>query len=235
MGAEYERFLKTSLLPSVFQKCLRWYRAFVCVSTKSLKLRGHLRLKGRRKCFEKKRLPTSGHVSRAWPRQPPPERQFLSLAMTHARPRIPKPLNKPEPPGATRHVCLAACLPPTALPLLISSFWFSASWQAMFLRSPLPLLQWHAQRTAPFGSRKTCENETTPDFLTDIILLLVTDLKCLCMLNLVLEKNLSWCSNCQIHCGGPWLVRRWGFLFWQFWFFLILNTCRVLKTWMTSE
>ena len=37
-------------------------------------------------------------------------------------------------------------------------------------------------------------NETTPDFLTDIIPLLVTDLKCLCLLNLVLK----YCSMLRI-------------------------------------
>lgn len=82
MGGGDERFLKTSLLPHVFPKCLCWYRAFVRVSIKSLKLRGRLHLKGRRQCFEMKRLPTSGHVSQAWLQQPPPKRQFPSLVIT---------------------------------------------------------------------------------------------------------------------------------------------------------
>lgn len=51
------------------------------------------------------------------------------------------------------------------------------------------------------------------------------------------KKNFSWCSNCHKCCGGPWLVRRCGFLFWQFWVvvFFPSKTCRVLKTWVILE
>jgi hypothetical protein len=53
-----------------------------------------------------------------------------------------------------------------------------------------PLFVVTCSPTAQFllDTKKTCENETAPDFLADIILHPVTDLKCLCMLNLVLEK-----------------------------------------------
>lgn len=187
-----------------------------------------------------KRCPMSWHVSQAW--HPPKVTFWLQSYHTCGpKTRIPKLLKKLEPPGAisTMFVSLPSSLWQPFY-LLISIFQFLTSRQALFLRSLIitPTLQWHAQQTAPFRILRKLWKRNTTRFShwhhpassdrSEMPVHVKLGVK---------KKNFSWCSNCHKCCGGPWLVRRCGFLFWQFCFFFFSpsKTCRVLKTWMILE
>lgn len=145
--------------------------------------------------------------------------------------RIPNLLNKLEPPGA---ISTMFELLPSSLwqpfSLLISIFWFLTSWQALFLRSLIiiPSLRWHVQQTAPFRILKNLWKWNNTRFSHWHHPASSDRSEMPVHVKFGVKKNFSWCSNCQKCCGGLWLVRR-GFLFWQFWFFLLLKPAGFLK------
>ena len=184
-------------------------------------------LKGKVQMVQNGKMPMSGHVSQAWLEQHP-HAGWVSESYPTCGPEntIPKLLNKLELLGVTSTMFIPL---PSSLwqlfSLLISIFWFLTLPQALFLRSLIitPSLWWHVQQTVPSQILKNLWKWTNTRFSHWHHPASSDRSEMPVHVKFGVKKNFSWCSNCQKFCGGPWLVRRCGFLFWQFWFFLPLK------------